>query len=423
MKRNLIYIGLATIAGVFIGYLIFGSSSHTIEEHNHELELAENGMWTCSMHPQIMQKEPGSCPICSMDLIPVASSEEELSVNQIKMSENALALANVQTTVVGSEFVKDNTLKLSGKISENEESNTAQTAHFGGRLEKLYINSTGEEIKKGQLLALIYSPELVAAQQELLTALSLKSTQPDLYDAVRQKLKLWKLSDQQIQRIETSGKVTENFPVYSNVSGVVSKKMVEEGNHVMEGQSLLKITNLNTVWAEFDAYENQIALLKKGQSVRIKANAYPDTDFNSEISFIEPVLNTATRTIMIRTVLSNQQKLFKPGMFVEGAIEIEQNDKTPMITIPKSAVLWTGKRSLVYVKPDAESAVFEMREVTLGNSLDDSYEIRTGLNPGDEIVVNGAFTIDAAAQLQGKKSMMNAKEGKVHTGHEGHSGM
>ncbi|MAN25806.1 MULTISPECIES: efflux RND transporter periplasmic adaptor subunit [Flavobacteriaceae] len=429
MNKNIIYISVAVIVGLFGGYLIFGRGSAdtatntVMDGHNHSEEIATNQMWTCSMHPQIMQPEPGDCPICGMDLIPAEAGADGLNANEIKMTENAMALANIQTSVVGQGQMGDNSLKLSGKIRPNEESNAVQVTYFGGRIEQLYVNSTGERVGAGQRLATIYSPELVAAQQELLTASSLKESQPELYKAVRNKLKLWKLSEKQINAIESAGKVQEYFPVFATVSGTVTHKMVEEGDYVKQGQPLYKIANFNTVWAEFDVYENQIALLKEGQTIKITTNAYRNEVFDAKISFIDPLLNSATRTIVVRAVLNNKKDKFKPGMFVEGTIEGIQSGSKSAVTVPATAVLWTGKRSVVYVKTKPNEPVFEMREVLLGNTNGESYTILEGLANGDEVVTNGTFTVDAAAQLQGKKSMMNAEGGKTMTGHEGHLGM
>ncbi len=432
MKKNLIFIGLALIVGLLGGWLIFGGSgndekalkdlSDMSDTHDHSEETAEQ-MWTCSMHPQIMQPEPGDCPICGMDLIPAEAGADGLSADEIKMTENAMALANIQTSVVGQGQMGNGTLKLSGKIKANEESNAVQVTYFGGRIENLYVNTTGERVGAGQRLATIYSPELVSAQQELLTAASLKESQPALYKAVRNKLKLWKLSEKQINAIENAGKVQENFPVYATVSGTVTEKMVEEGDYVKQGQPLYKIANLNKVWAEFDAYENQITSLKEGQTVKVTANAYRNEVFDAKVSFIDPLLNSSTRTIVVRAVLNNKNDLFKPGMFVEGLIESTQPNATNTVSIPSTAVMWTGERSVVYVKTNPDQPVFEMREVRLGNSNGDTYTILDGLENGDEVVTNGTFTVDAAAQLQGKKSMMNSAGGKTMTGHEGHLGM
>ncbi|HDZ14536.1 MAG TPA: efflux RND transporter periplasmic adaptor subunit, partial [Pricia sp.] len=432
MKKNIIYLGVAVIVGLFAGYLIFGSSStdkaaikdksNMSDSHNHSGE-SESQIWTCSMHPQIMQPEPGDCPICGMDLIPAETGADGLSANEIKMTDNAMALANIHTSFVGMGSSDGSSLNLSGKIRENEEANATQATYFAGRIERLNVNYKGESVAKGKLLATIYSPELVSAQQELLTAASMKASQPDLYNAVRNKLKLWKLSEKQINSIEDSGKVQENFPVYATVSGTVTEKLVNEGDYIKQGQPLFKIANLNSVWAVFDAYENQIASLKEGQEVKLTTNAYPNKEFTAKISFVDPLLNSSTRTVMVRAVLNNRDNLLKPGMFVEGTIKTTQTQMEDTVLVPASAVMWTGERSVVYVKTNPNEPVFEMREVTLGNTNGDTFTIISGLEKGDQIVTNGTFTVDAAAQLQGKKSMMNSEGGKTMTGHEGHLGM
>ncbi|MFL0354343.1 efflux RND transporter periplasmic adaptor subunit [Xanthomarina sp. GH4-25] len=422
MKNNkiVIYIGLLAI-GILFGWFIFGGTSNNATEHNHEEVAETNQMWTCSMHPQIMQPEPGDCPICGMDLIPADSGEEGLALNEIKMTENAMALANIQTTIVGDGTRTDaNQLSLSGKIMANEEANAVQASYFEGRIEKLNVNFTGEEIRKGQLLATIYAPNLVAAKQELLTASSMKATQPALYKAVRNKLILWKLSDAQISQIESSGKVRENFPIYATVSGTVSQKMVEEGDYVKQGQPIVKVSDLGTVWAMFDSYENQISQLKEGQTIKVTSNAYPDIEFDAKVSFINPVLDTKSRTVAVRATLNNKDDLLKPGMFVTGKLEVPKEVAKTTLMIPATAILWTGNRSLVYVKTNPNEPIFEMREVTLGNKNGDVYAITEGLVDGDEVVTNGTFTVDAAAQLQGKKSMMNKEGAKATLGHEGH---
>jgi len=424
MKNNkiVIYIGILAI-GLLLGWLLFGDTSKQDTNHNHDEVAETNQMWTCSMHPQIMQPEPGDCPICGMDLIPAENGSDGLLADQFKLTKNAMALANIQTTIVGASNIEGNTIKLSGKIAKNEKANAVQVSYFSGRIERLNVSFTGEEVRKAQLLATIYSPELYAAQQELITAASLKESQPALYKAVRNKLKLWKLSDNQINQIESTGKVKENFPVYATVSGTVTEKLVEQGDYIKQGQPLLKIANLNTVWANFDVYENQIDQFKKGQEVIITTNAYPNKEFKGKVDFIDPILNSKTRTVTLRVVLNNKNDVFKPGMFVSASIDGVKNKDKETLSIPASAVLWTGERSIVYVKANPNQPIFEMRKITLGNQIGNNYEVLEGLNNGDEVVTNGIFTVDAAAQLQGKKSMMNKDGGKVMTGHEGHLGM
>ncbi|WP_282049044.1 efflux RND transporter periplasmic adaptor subunit [Maribacter aquivivus] len=428
MKKNILYLVIAAVLGLLCGYLIFGNDSDSTNaevsnDHNHS-EVSTNEMWTCSMHPQIMLPEFGNCPICGMDLIPADVGGEVLAVNEIKMTANAMALANIETTIVGNLTDGDTNriISLSGKIAVNKETNAVQASYFDGRLERLNVNYEGQKVKRGQLLASIYAPNLVAAQQELLTTASLKESQPALYNAVRNKLKLWKLSESQINAIESSGKVRDNFSIYATVSGTVSGLMAKEGDYVKQGQPILEVTNLNSVWAEFDAYENQISNLKVGQKIKVLTNAFAK-EFEATISFIDPMLNNAKRTVTVRAILKNTEHLFKPGMFVTGKLtrEVDVNDE--MITVPSSAVMWTGERSLVYVKTNPNEPVFEMREVTIGNRNEENFTISKGLQNGDEIVTNGTFTMDAAAQLQGKKSMMNKTGGKTMTGHEHHKGM
>ncbi|WP_394749902.1 efflux RND transporter periplasmic adaptor subunit [Spongiimicrobium salis] len=427
MKRNSIYIGIALIMGVVVGYFIFGESQGTspdamlAEEHLHDED--ENGQWTCSMHPQVLQPEPGSCPICAMDLIPVAKHKVDQAPNAVQLTENAMALADIQTTMVGTTMKDGKSLVLSGKIAVNKEKSAVQVSYFNGRIERLYVNYEGQDIRKGQLLAQLYAPELVAAQQELITAAALKTSQPSLYKAVRNKLKLWKLSEKQINAIEASGEIQENMPIYATVSGTVGTVMITEGDHVNRGQALLELNELNVVWATFDAYENQLSQLTLGTEIEIVSNAYPNTPSHAKISFIDPVLNTQTRTVMVRATINNSDGRLKPGMFVSGELkEIKKESHTKM-HIPASAVLWTGKRSLVYVKKKTQSPAFEMREVLLGAKIGEEYRILSGLEEGEEIVTKGAFTVDAAAQLQGKKSMMNTSKPQKSMEHEGHKAM
>ncbi|MFA7447297.1 MAG: efflux RND transporter periplasmic adaptor subunit [Weeksellaceae bacterium] len=409
MKKNIIYFVLALAVGVLGGYLLFGGNTAQSKSENHEhAEAATDQMWTCSMHPQIMQPEPGDCPLCGMDLIPAESGAEGLGADEIRMTKNAMALANIQTMVVGDmSDSEENFMTLSGKIMPNEEANAVQASYFEGRIEKLHINYTGEKVSKGQLLATIYAPSLVVTQQELLTTASLKASQPALYKSVRNKLKLLKLSDKQIDEIESSGKIREKFPVYATVSGTVSEKLAEEGDYVTQGQPIVKVSDLGTVWAMFDAYENQISQLKVGQKITVTTNAYPDKAFDATVSFIDPRLNTQSRTVSVRATLTNRGGILKPGMFAVGKLENKIRSEGQQLLVPATAVMWTGKRSLVYVKTNPNEPIFEVREVTLGQRGGDNYAIREGLKSGEEIVSYGTFTVDAAAQLQGKKSMMN----------------
>lgn len=423
MKQRILYLGTALLAGLGLGYMLFnGGTSHSTSTEVHNHSAANPQQWTCSMHPQILQQEPGDCPICGMDLIPAESTASGLAPEQFKITPNALALANIQTSIVEGATTQGATQNLSGKISINEEQIAVQASYYAGRIERLFINYTGQEVQKGQVLATLYAPQLVAAQQELLTAAALKETQPQLYRAVRKKLQLWKLTDKEIEAIEVSGKVREYFPIRATVGGTITALLGAEGDYLKEGQAIARVSNLNTLWANFDAYERQLSQFRVGQKIEIYTSAYPNKKVEGTISFIAPLLNNDTRTATLRATVKNNDKVLKPGMFVSGKITTAPST-TKAVSIPASAVLWTGKRSLVYVKATQDSPIFEMREVTLGQKNGAQVEIIEGLSIGEEIVTKGTFTVDAAAQLQGKKSMMNNTGGKTMTGHEGHTGV
>lgn len=406
MKNILISIGLLSLGLVF-GWVLFGSQQTATSDHDHA-QTSSAQQWTCSMDPQIMQSEPGSCPICGMDLIPAESNSDGLSLDQFQLTANAVALANIQTIRVGETLAKEPQIKLSGKIIENETTQRVQISYFSGRIEGLNVQSVGETVRKGQRLATIYSPELIAAQQELLVAASLKETQPELYQAVINKLRLWKLTQNQIDQIEASGRILEYFTVYATVSGIVQKKMISQGDQVQQGQPLFTLSKLQSVWASFDVYEKQIPLFKLGQHLSIQTNSHNAMRLDGLVSFIDPVMNMKTRTTAIRVTLNNKEAILKPGMFVEAFLkDIPTVFPENQIMIPASAVLWTGEESLVYIKSKNKAAVFERRNVLLGHKMGTYYTIKSGLEIGEEVVVNGSFTLDAAAQLKGVKSMMN----------------
>ena len=422
--------GLILIAGLFLGWLLFSggngkqSSQETTaveEAHDHE---AESTIWTCSMHPQIRMEEPGDCPLCGMDLIPLQTSgtgDASIDPDAIQLSVEAAALANVQTTVVSRQNpVKD--IRLYGTIQADERLSQSQTSHVSGRIEKLRVNFTGESLRQGEVIATIYSPELLNAQQELIEAGKMADLQPALVEAVREKLRLWKLTGDQIARIEQSGEVTPLIDIRANSSGIVVSKNVNQGDYVNTGTVLFDVANLSQVWAMFDAYESDLPFLKIGDKVEYTLQALPGKTFSGRISFINPILDPATRTAKIRVETANPRMELKPEMYANAMIKASLKQYNNEFVIPKSAVLWTGKRSIVYVKQqDTETPAFMLREIELGPSLGDSYVVLSGIENGEEIVTNGAFSIDASAQLAGKRSMMNDEAGKPVTGHEEHT--
>ncbi len=376
------------------------------------VESASPQVWTCSMHPQIRQDEFGLCPICAMELVLVEVGSGNESPYQIAMSEAAMKIAEVQTTIV-EQMKPFKEILFQGKVKADERMILSQTAHIPGRIEKLYISYTGAKVHKGEKLIAIYSPELITAQEELFEALKHKDTYPALLNSAKKKLKLWKLTDKQIAGIENSGKVMTEFDLVADYDGIVTKKMVTLGDHVKAGSVLFHITNLERVWVMFDAYESDIPWVNKNDIIQFTVRSIPGKTFTGGVTFIDPVVNPVTRVAYVRMELDNPGELLKPDMFVSGKLKAKLPGVDLATMIPKSAVLWTGKRAITYVKvPGQEKPVFEYREVILGEDAGNFYVVKRGLEVGEEIATNGVFKIDAAAQLQGKASMMNPDAGQ-----------
>ena len=451
-KKQVLY-PLIALAGFVLGWLLFSPSSspesaggthaeahssgttegilseppiHDTHGSSHDLVQDESGVWTCSMHPQIRQDKPGKCPICGMDLIPlkknvISGGDAVSDPDAIRLSDEAMALADVQTTRVSrSNPVKQ--VRLYGKIIPDERSLQSQTAYVGGRIERLDIEFTGETVRAGQTLATLYSPELFTAQQELLEAVRMQ--QPALVQAAREKLRLWNLTDAQIDAIQYSGQASPMVEIKSNTNGIVIAKRVNRGDYVSQGSILFDIANLSRVWAMFDAFEVDLPFLAKGDRVEFTLSAFPGKTYSGRISFIDPILNATTRTARVRVDVANPTLEMKPEMYATAQVAAPLKGYKDRIVVPQTAVLWTGKRAVVYVRlPDTDTPTFRMREVTLGPALGGAYVVLDGLSDDEEIVTNGVFSIDASAQLEGKRSMMNEDTPGTApmTGHQGHS--
>jgi Cu(I)/Ag(I) efflux system membrane fusion protein len=419
MKSNkTIYIALSTlVVGLLLGWMIFGSSDKSANAEQAQ-DHTEETTWTCSMHPQIRLTESGQCPICGMDLIPLNSdADEDGDPMEIRMSPTAMQLANIQTSIVSKRKpIKE--VRMNGKVKTDERNVFSQSSHIPGRIERLMVNFTGESIQEGQILAHIYSPELITAQEELFEAQKIKESQPSLFKGAKEKLSNWKLTEKQINQILANGTIQEQFPILADVSGIVTNKKINLGDYIKKGQSLYEIADISTVWILFDVYESDIPWVKQGDKVEFTVRALPIETFNGEISFIDPVINSVTRVASARVIIKNPGRKLKPEMFVRGVLKSRLDNEKEVIIVPKSAVMWTGERSVVYVKnATSDKMDFMMRMVTLGPSLGDSYLIKEGLEVGEEIATNGTFSIDAAAQLAGKPSMMNPEGGAANTGH------
>jgi len=429
LKKYGLYIAIGVV-GILIGALIFGGSEtkvklQTSDEHVAESHTDDQGnvIYSCSMHPSVRQNEPGDCPICGMELIPVNdNSNADGDPNELTMSLAAMKLAEIETSVVRS-GTPVSTIYLPGKVMADQNMVSSVTSHSAGRIIKLYVDYVGAYVKSGQEIASLYSPELISTQQEFLQTVEFKEQNPMLYKAARRKLELLELPDATIEKIEKSGEIMTEIDIVSQATGYVTKLNVTRQEHVKRGSVLFEVADLSSVWVMFDAYESDLSLIDEGQKINFTTATYPGEKFEGTVSFIDPIVNNITRTADVRVQTNNLNQRLKPNMLAEGILTANISNQKSLL-IPKSAVLWTGPRSIVFVQlSDTEKPTFIAREVTLGKRVGNQYIILEGLETGEEVVTHGNFKLDGAAQLADKLSMMNRNPGTGanRTGHEGHT--
>ncbi len=434
---------VAIVAFSLGGLLLSGDSGEPMAAENgavHETasEASQPTLWTCSMHPQIKLPHPGKCPICFMDLIPLETGNagDGLDPNQIRMSETAVKLAGIQTTPV-TRTVAQRSIRMVGKLDYDESKVSYITAWVPGRLDKLFIDYTGARVSKGDHMVHMYSPELISAQEELLQAKKaidaldktksavLKSTANETLRSAREKLRLYGLSESQIDSIERGNAPMEHLTISAPTGGVVVHKDAKEGMYVTTGTKIYTIADLSRLWVMLQAYESDLPWLREGQHVSFTSPSFPGETFDAIIDFIDPVVDPKTRTVSIRAEVNNRDGRLKPEMFVsgtvqssldrEGKVDRPNDDANAPLVIPASAPLITGKRAVVYVQvPNDDGVVFEGREITLGPRAGGYYVVKSGLSEGDKVVTNGAFKIDSELQIQAKPSMMSP-ESEIET--------
>ncbi|MCP3943699.1 MAG: efflux RND transporter periplasmic adaptor subunit [Desulfobacteraceae bacterium] len=487
---------LSLFMGKSIGDRVFHSETKASSTSH-----VTNTQWTCSMHPQIKKDKQGKCPVCAMDLIPVQTESapkkrkikywqapmdpgyqrdkpgkspmgmdlvpvyEDVSdgtLAELKLSKNAEKLADIQVTPVVRDFAIE-TLLLSGKLVVDETRTKTISAWFPGRIENLFIDYTGIKVQKQDHMAVIYSPDLLVAQKELLEAK--RSGAGPLIQSTREKLRLWGLSNHQIKSIEKTGRVSDKLTINAPIGGTVLKKHVSEGDYVKTGSKIYQIADLSRLWLSAEVYESSVGKIHYGQKLSFTTDAYPSESFDGIVTFVDPVVEPETRIIRVRAVVDNKNQKLKPemltrikinvkmgkngvvntlktqalwvgpmhqeevsdkpgkcsicGMKLRKASELGLIGKTDMakpLLIPATAPLITGKRAVVYIKT-SEPGIYEGREIGLGPRVGDYYIVHHGLKEGELIVSRGNFKIDSAMQIQAKPSMMQSENTKVMQGH------
>lgn len=395
------------------------------EEHDLEEHFDEQGnvTWTCSMHPQIQLPEPGKCPICFMELIPLVRKDEgkQSSIREITLTDEARKLAGITTETVKRLDVSVET-RMVGKVDYDETRVRTITAWTGGRVDEMYVDYTGDLVKKGQAMVSVYSPELLTAQAELIQAVKarrdLKDSNLELVkqsaarteEAAREKLRLLGLTKGQIDKVANEGQPSDHITLYAPQGGVVIRKDVNEGQYVKTGAPIYSIADLTSLWVILEAYESDLPWVDLGQLVEFQTEAYPGKIFRGKVVYIDPLVNEKTRTVRVRLEVPNKDGSLKPGMLVRATQhkggEGSSTAEAPLV-IPASAPLITGKRAVVYVANPDKDGAYEGREVVLGAKAGNYYIVRNGLEEGEQVVTKGNFKIDSAVQIVARPSMMN----------------
>jgi len=365
--------------------------------------------WVSPMDPTYIRDEPGKSPM-GMDLVPVYEEEgaqkepaSTIRIDPVTMQNMGVRMGRVERKTL----VKD--IRTVGIITYDETKIFAVNTKFSGWIEKLYVDFVGDEVKKGQPLFEIYSPELVTAQEEYLLALEqydrlsnasyprVRQVAEGLLKASRTRLQYWDLTQEQIDQISSSGKIRKTLTVYSPATGVVTKKSAFEGHFVKEGEIQYEIVNLATVWVDVDIYEYELPWVKKGMSAEMKLAYIPGKPFKGRVLFIYPYLETKTRTARLRLQFANPNYELKPGMYAD--IFLKSTVAKSALVVPQEAVIFSGMRRIAYVS--LGEGKFEPREIKLGlEGNANEYQVLDGLKEGEEIVLSAQFMLDSESRLQ-----------------------
>jgi len=368
----------------FLFLFLFVSCSHKPKEI-----LGENEYYACSMDPQVLEKQPGMCPICKMPLAKITLDKNQMNI--VKLSAEQMKLANVKVDSVKLTSIGKETI-LNGIFTPNQNKTEQISARINGRIEKLYHKIPGEEIKTGEPAFDLYSRDLMLAQDEYLIAIEKSELLggKSIISSSKNKLLLWGLNEMQIAELEKTKQSKITNTIYSSVSGTITEIPVKEGDIVNEGSKVYQIADLSSLWVEAQIYSNELGILEEGKKVEIVPESFPEETTEGTITFSNPELQSGSKINLVRIEVTNPSGKFKPGMH---AIVIHRTDEKKAIVLPVDAVLRDAKHSIVWIQN--EHGGFELRMVETGIENKNKVEIKSGLKVGEKVVMSGAYLINS----------------------------
>jgi RND family efflux transporter MFP subunit len=393
------------------------------------MEMSDGGetqLWTCSMDPHILRQEPGDCPVCGMDLVPVRREQGEGvdgEASTVRLDPGVVQNMNVQSVEVALTDL-NREIRTVGYLEYDQERMVSVTTKYSGWVEKVYANYVGEPVKAGEPLFEIYSPELVQTEQELLSALDYvrrlegapeeaRRRAEALVEASRARLAYWDISPGQIAALEETGSIFRTLKVVAPASGVIMQRMKGlEGMAVQPGMEIFHIADLSSLWLAVEVFENQVAFVSEGTPAEVAFAYFPGEAFSGTVRFLEPEFSEQTRTLRVKLAVPNPRGRLRSGMFA--TVIFRPAAATQVVAVPSLAVLRTGARNIVVV--DLGDGRFAPREVTLGHQVEGMVEVLEGIEAGERVVTSAQFLIDSEASLQEAIGKMVAQP----AGHAGH---
>lgn len=372
--------------------------------------------WTCTMHPSVHAKDPGNCPICAMDLVPVlkrdtqagapAASKETNSSSEFRVPMERQQQIGVTYATVETKPLL-HTIRAVGKVAPDTQRVWRVVARAGGYVQELGVSAPGEIVKKGQVLMTLYSPELLTTQRELIDLLRMRDNSPkgahsahadaqSLVESAKRRLRLWNITEEQVAKIEQSRHAEESLPILAKMDGIVQTLPVTQGMTIAPGNTLVDVADLSVVWVWGEFYQEELPMLQVGQEVTVTSDSYPGEKFKGQLSLVDPFINDAKRTGRVRLDIQNPEIKLKPDMYVDVLLEMDMGRS---LVVPVSAIMPTGKRNIAFV--DKGEGKLEPRFLELGGKYGNVYAVKSGLKEGERVVASANFLIDAESKIQG----------------------